>query len=362
MNTKSNRRNFLLCSTAGLTGATLATTHGTTMGQSAPEESNEVPAGKGGNAREQVEPVRLAMLGPTAPGLYHTTLFVQLINGADRAAWEAAGFSYTWGEPFSDARVVAVWAPERAQSEVLARLCNIPTVLQRPEDALGQVDGVMVCNSGEPLIHAQWAKPFIERRIPTLVDKPLAGTLHEVEQIMSLAKANDSPLMSCSGFRYSAVVAEYQRKIPLLGKIWSATVMGPVGELAFYGVHALEPAHAIMGPGAEWVQNIGDPERNIVRVAYPDGRSIILQCFRRIPWSIHLTLFGENGYIDLELGTDEEVKRQFFHRKLLHHFVGMVRTGKRPIPLDTTLEIMRILYLGEKSLSEGGRRILLKSS
>ena len=360
MKAAAGRRGFLRKAMVGAMGASLAPGQASAEAEKASKAGAHVSAAKGGNAQAKVKPVKLAMLGPTAPGLYHTSLFVQLINGADRAAWEAAGFSYTWGEPFSDARVVAVWAPERAQSEVLARLCNVPTILDRPEDAIGLVDGVIVCNSGEPLIHAQWAKPFVAKRIPTLVDKPLAGTLAEVEEIIALAKANDSPLMSASGFRYSAVLAEHRRKMPSLGKIWSATVMGPVGQLAFYGVHALEPAHSVMGPGAEWVQNIGELDRHVVRVAYPDGRSIVLQCFKPVPWSIHLTLFGEGGYLDLELGTDEEVKQQYFHRKLLHHFVEMVKTGKPPIPLDTTLEIMRILYLGEKSLAEGGKRIPLR--
>ena len=334
-----------------------------------------------GGEASTVDRLKLAMVGPIGPRhlLYHASLFLQEINGVDRAEWEAAGFYYTEGKPFRDARVVAVWCPEREEAVLLSKLCHIPKVVDHYQDLVGEVDGVIVCNAGtmqrhagrgessigavgNVLLHGTWARHFVEHRVPTFIDKPIAGTLAEAEELVALAKNLDAPMMSCSGLRYSSVLWEKAAEIQALGKIWLANGTCPFTEtsLAFYGVHGLEPAHSLLGGGVEWVQNIGSPLKHVLRAAYPDGRSIVLECISSIYYTQHLSLFGEHGYLDLELLPGVELHQQFFHRKMLHTFVEMVRTKKRPIDLDHTLEINRILYLGDESLKRGGERLCLK--
>jgi predicted dehydrogenase len=303
--------------------------------------------------------IRLGVAGPVGDSWSHLPLFTRLVNGCDRAAWEARGLFFSEGEPVKGAKVVGVWCPRREHAEMMADLCGIEKIYGRPEEMISSVDGVMVCDD-DSHTHGPWVKLFVEAKVPVLADKPMAGSLDLVEEIVETARRLDAPLLSGSCFRFSPIINKLRQRIEWNGPTWSVVATGPMGRLPYYGVHPLEAAHSIMGPGIRWVQNAGDPDRHILRAAYEDGRSIVLQCIKGIAYCVHLSIFGAHGTMDMELADwDEDISHQVSHKTLLYTFLGMIKTGIRPIPLDTMLEIMRIVYLGEKSLALGGQRILL---
>ncbi len=294
---------------------------------------------------------RLAFIG--GAGIYHARAFTGLVNEVDKAAFQAAGFPVFEQPPLPDVEVVAVWDQDRALAERLAALGRIPRVLDRPEQAIGLADGIMVLDDTS-MVHQRQARPFLEAGLPTFIDKPLSPDPKEAAEIIALARRHDAPLMSCSALRYSRELAEAQADLAAIGPIGLATASGP-NEIVFYGIHPLELAHTVMGPGVEWVQNVGDAEgRAIVRCAYPDGRSIMLQVLKQEQPSLQAMFFGAKGYRLVEVSDGGA-----FYQRMIAEFVRMVHTRQTPIPLDTTLELMRILAGGKLSAQEGGSRIAL---
>ncbi|MGE5548715.1 MAG: NAD-dependent epimerase/dehydratase family protein [Solirubrobacterales bacterium] len=81
----------------------------------------------------------------------------------------------------------AVADPNRTAAEALAARHAIPRVFGSIAEALasGEVDRVHVLTP--PDRHAEAALPFVERGIPTLIEKPLAATEAECEQVLAAA-------------------------------------------------------------------------------------------------------------------------------------------------------------------------------
>jgi virulence factor len=293
--------------------------------------------------------VRIALIGGAAA--YHCRVFASLLNDYDREGYAAAGFPHFDRPPLGGITVQAIWDPDPEAARQVAALARIPEVLAEAAEATGRVDGVIVCDD-ITMAHQKRARPFLEAGVPTFVDKPLSPDPGEAAELIALAQQAGAPLMSCSALRYARELAEARERIAALGKIRCATGTAP-NELVFYGIHALELVHTVLGPGVEWVQNIGDEERAFVRCAYPDGTSIMLQVLGPDGYpGMHGCFYGEHGGVHVAV---EDAAA--FYSNTLTEFARMVETRQMPIPLDTTLEIIRILAAGKRSQQQGGVRL-----
>ena len=297
--------------------------------------------------------VRLALIG--GAGVYHCRVFASLINDYDRAGYTAAKLPHFDTPRLGGMEVVAIWDPDPALAQQIATLAHIPDVLGAPSEAIGRVDGVVLCDD-VTMAHQKRARPFLEAKVPTIIDKPLSPAPAEAAEIIALARQHGTPMMSCSALRYSRELQEARDQIAALGKIRCATGTAP-NELVFYGIHALELVHTILGPGVEWVQNIGDAERAYVRCAYPDGTTIMLQVLGPGGWpGMHGSFFGDNGGVHVTVNDGAA-----YYGNMLRTFATMAETGEMPIPLDTTLEIIRILAAGRRSQQQGGTQVAVQS-
>jgi predicted dehydrogenase len=293
--------------------------------------------------------VRIALIG--GAGAYHCRAFASLINDYDRAGYSEAGFPHFNSEPLGGIEVAAIWDPSAEEACRLAALANIPKVLDEASDAIGKVDGVMLCDD-ITMEHQKRARPFLEAGVPTFIDKPLSPDPAEAAEIIALARQSGAPMMSCSALRYAKELLEAKERIAGIGSIRCATGTAP-NELVFYGIHALELVHSVLGPGVEWVQNIGDGEISLVRCSYPDGVSIMLQVLGREGWpGMHGCFFGTSGSVHIEVEDGAA-----YYGNMIRAFARMIETREVPIPLDTTLEIIRILAAGKQSQEQGGRRV-----
>lgn len=289
------------------------------------------------------------MGAPRQPGSFHGTAFASSFNGAAPDAAKRHTWTFvTASRRLEGAQVVKVWDPQREWAERLAAACSIPTVCNEPEDCAQDVDAVIIVDDGSGR-HGRYALAALQAGVPTFVDKPIAMTAVEAGEIVDTARQTGTPLMSASALRYVPDIVALRQDLPNLGAIHLATTICG-NELVYYGIHALEMAYAVLGPGAVSCLNVGQPGRNIVRVRFRDGRDLVLMVaapeFARAGYQINL--YGQRGWRSVQ----PDLANLYLY--LLEQFLMLVRSGRQELaPLDEIVEVIAVLEAGKRSLLEG---------
>src|SRR2546422_4642210 len=147
----------------------------------------------------------------------------------------------------------------------------------RIEDLCRDVDAVLLESlDGRP--HLEQARPVIKARKPLFIDKPMAGSLHDVIEIFRLARAANVPVFSSSALRF-AKATQSARSGSAAGKIVYVETYGSCErevhhpDLFWYGVHGVEVLYTILGRGCDTVQRGTTPDGKIeVRGVWSGGR------------------------------------------------------------------------------------------
>jgi len=239
---------------------------------------------------------------------------------------------------------------DRAMAENCARSSNIPNVVTKPEEMIGQVDAVIcACDIGAE--HVDRCRPFIEAGLPMFIDKPLTDN---EEGLKTLVKWHDegAHFVSSSSMRYAKEMEPYFKCHYELGKLrYICSPMSKKWET--YGIHAVEGMFPLLGRGFEWVQNTGTFESTMVHMYHKSG------CYVDVPMGIGMCgcgimMLGEKGSRVVDSGDS-----YYEFKKQLDMFVRYLRTGIEPQPFEDTVEMAKIIVAGIRSREEGGRRVML---
>jgi len=277
-------------------------------------------------------------------GAYHGGAFASLYNGFSEEKYKEMG----WGgrgirRRVEGAQIVKIWDEDRKIAQALAEACEIPEVCDTLEEAAEGVDGVIITDD-MTMEHQRRAPYFIKKGIPTLIDKPLSPDPAEARELIELARAHNTLLFSSSALRYAVEVEELKSELDSVGPIALATTMCG-GELVYYGIHALELAYSVMGPGVESLISVGNDEQaDIVRLRYGDGRQLVRQLVLMVgrrgvtASGFQLTVHGSKRSASIQVRDSG-----YFYWNLQREFMKMIDTGELPIPLEETLEIITVL-------------------
>lgn len=254
--------------------------------------------------------------------------------------------------PVPGAQVTHIWVDPPYDAHHIARSSLIPHVLAEPEDAIGQVDAVIISTDigGE---HVERCRPFVEAGLPVFVDKPLVDNIRDLNLFRSWIKQG-KPILSSSCMRYAKEFAPYRLSTRNLGQLKYAGITTPKS-WERYGIHALEAIYPIVGPGFISARNSGTFEQNVVHFKHQSGADIVVIASAE--------MYGGSGLLTL-CGSKRAASAQFedtfysFKMQLLD-FIRFVRTGERPFAFAETDELMRMLIAGIKSREENAREVRL---
>jgi len=288
--------------------------------------------------------IRIGMIGADST---HTEAWTQLVNPSDSPLHGRAQVVKLWGEDADQAR-------EKAQT------WQIPEVVGTPTEALTDVDLAMVVNRyGDD--HPPHARLALEAGLPTFVDKPFANEMDDVHSLVSLAAERDVPLMSCSALRFAGEVMELQERMTGFGALNCAVVSGAAaGDFPdpralhpfFYGVHAVELLHTLLGGGAEAVTTRRTDRCDIGLVDYADGRQGVVNLLHETPGLYHGAVFGAEGW-----GEADIVDGSRFYTETLARVIQMAESGEPPFPVAWSVEVMAMMAALVRSAEEGGRTV-----
>ena len=270
----------------------------------------------------------------------HAVVFTRLANSSDLPPEETV----------DGAEVVAYYAYDEENVDKLSDL-GLTNRVDDKEDLIPLVDGVL-CVTRDGSRHIEEAIPFLEAGIPTFVDKPLAISPEDARAIAGAAERTGTPLMSCSSLRYAPEITSRRDRLEEIAPLRTGTVTG-MGETIFYGVHAAEMMSTVFGSGVEYVMNAGNDGHDVASVMYRDGKTVSLQVLRDAKVDFRVIAHGEGGREEIP------VESSLYYPETLKQVIDFVRTGKSPIDIGDTLEIVYCLNALVKS-RETGEKVYLE--
>lgn len=219
---------------------------------------------------------------------------------------------------------------------------DIPTLCDK-------VDAVLL-ESVDGRVHLEQVKPVFAAGKPVFIDKPLAASLADANEIARLGKLTGTPWWSASSLRYSGAAEELAQVRGITGAVsWGPAPIEPTHELdlSWYGIHPVELLYSVMGPGCVRVQRTYTPGADVITGQWADGRLGVVRTIRD----------GKRGYGAVAFGADE-VKTSTHagaaYASMLRDVVQFFETGEPPVSNAETLEIFRFLDAALRSKQQSG--------
>ena len=309
-----------------------------------------------------------------------------------------------WAEVLSgmpEVKMEFAWDYDLEQARWYADKYHIPHVVGEVEEMVGKVDAVLIGGGRRQPVgagvwgeqaddHLSLSRPFLEKGLAVLIDKPFADKLEDAIEMVRLAHHHGALLMSCSAMRYASEVVALKQVVDDggLGNISGAVCMIGTGvaTLKWYIIHMLEALHVPFGPGIESVFALPSHAPVVVGKAqvagayglvfrWNNGRIATLLMVEDqtdaaegdeqegraprilwptstivppyLPFHYNIRIYGDMNYAEVRT-----VGKGCYTYKL-RAFLNMIKTGEAAIPLDHTLELTQAIILAEKSVETG---------
>ncbi len=291
----------------------------------------------------------------------HPYSWSAIVNGFDPAAMERCPYpvirSYLGAQPpgsvgIPGVRITHIWTDSPADAPSVAAASLIPNILARPEDAIGEVDAVVIATD-DGLDHVRRARPFVEVGLPVFVDKPLATSLEDLRAFVQWEK-NGARILSSSGLRYAPEFDPLLANPGSLGELrWISGVTCKTWER--YGIHVLEPIFRLLGPGFESVRLETSPGLETAHLRHRSGVHVTIPVI-----ADGGAVFGSfqvcgTGGMAAFRHTDTYTA---FRRQLLE-YTAFLRSGTSTYPFSDTVELCAILIAGLRSRAQDSRRVAI---
>lgn len=305
--------------------------------------------------------LRIGILGMTE-GNGHPYSWSAMFNGYNKEEMETCGFPviprYLELQPpekfgIPGAKITCICCTgykEREEAEHMARAALIPTVYDRPEEMIGNVDAVIVATD-DGNEHVERCRPFVEAGIPMFIDKPLVNTEEDLRTFVKWRKEG-AKFISSSSLRYKKGNEILYQNHYEFGKLFHI-ISTMAKKYETYGIHALEGIYPFLGPGFVSVRNTGTYEHAVLHIKHKSGCDVsVIQGIGMAGAGV--ILMGTNASRQL---VDSDSYYSF--KKQLDVFVHWLRTGEEPFPFEETVELMKLIIGGIRSREEGGREVFL---
>ena len=255
-------------------------------------------------------------------------------------------------------RVTKLWGADAAQARAKALETGIDEVVQAPEQAMQDVDAVLVLNRWGP-DHFAPAMQSVDRGLPLFVDKPLCDDPQEAVTLVRAAAAAGVPLMSASAVRYDRAFRQLLEHLPDLGRTRSIMFTLPQN-WQLYGVHAIDVMHTVFGVGAQDVTAIRGELGDVVTVRWPDGQVGIANQAREAWMGMLCVALGEKGWTHADMHLSDTIDGfPRMYLETIKQFLAMLESGEPPIGAEEMVDVIRVVAAADRSATSQARCVPL---
>jgi hypothetical protein len=257
-----------------------------------------------------------------------------------------------------DIEVRAAWDSGQTRPEGFAReFCRefeIPKALDRLEDMLEEVDGVII-HTADWGRHVTQAQLFVEAGKSVLIDKPLVGNVRDAQQLIKWA-ASGNRLTGGSSLRFAREVRDWLARPPQERGEVQAAFAGCGTDEFNYGIHGYALLSAAMGCGIRSAQYLGTSGQKLVRVNWSDGRLGFLSVGRAPPLPFHVTAVTTRTVFQTAVDPGH-IYRDLL-AQCLPYLCGVAESP--PLPMDQLLEPELAALAARQSWLHQGAEISLQ--
>ena len=207
-------------------------------------------------------------------------------------------------------------------------------------------------------LHLKHAQPFIDRKKPVFIDKPIVGKLADCGKLEKLAAAG-KVILGSSSVRYSQEVVDFLKKPESeVGKILN--IFGTAGVDEFnYAIHVVEAIGGILGTGAASTKfvagtTIDGKTNETFFVKYASGATATY-CVTYGLWQpFEIVVTTTKGTFHFKIDTGK------IYAALLDRICDYMETGKNTLaPIVNITESVKIMLAGRISRARNGVEVKL---
>ncbi len=287
----------------------------------------------------------------------HVPAFTRLLNDENDPN-HVPGGKVVAGYPSFSPDLESSYSRVEGYKKELVEKWNIK-IVSSIKELLKEVDAVLL-ESVDGRRHLKEATPVIKSGKPLFIDKPLAASYKDAKKIVELARKHNCPVFSSSSLRFDYNISRVKKDTELGSVIgcdaFSAASLDPTNPgLFWYGIHGVEILYTFMGTGCKNLFSKYTEGAHFVIGEWEDGRIGTIRGTRKGSHSYGARVFGEKKVEQVTYSTEVP-----FYAQLLKEIIPFFQTGKSPVPLEETLEIMQFMQaalLSEKK----GKEVLLSS-
>lgn len=223
-------------------------------------------------------------------------------------------------------------------------------LVEKPEEMLGKIDGLLL-EGNDGSSHLERARPFLEAGLPVWIDKPLAWSVRDCEQLAELSAKKNAPIFSASSLRYAEEIQGVLAAREALGAPVAVEVYGGQAKKDnipgwfFYGIHAVEMLFALMGQGHADIVYRKQGDAEIATCAWKSGALGTVTELSKGDKPFGFTYFGEKATRAALIDGKNN------YRDMLRQIVAFFKTRQAPVPIGETIETIRFI---EKVNALGG--------
>jgi hypothetical protein len=220
-------------------------------------------------------------------------------------------------------------------------------------EAVAEKCDVILLESVDGRVHLEQFRKIAPFSKPTFIDKPFATSSQDAKEILELAKQYNTPIMSSSSLRYSEGLTNALRQTDH-GTIIGADCYGPLEiepthGLFWYGIHTAEMLFSVLGQGCRKVTTIMNKDHDILVGEWMDGRIGTIRGNRQGNITFGALIHREKGTQFADVSLDSKP----YYASLLEQIMNLFHTGKSPIALEESLEIIRFVEAANESRGTG---------
>ncbi len=289
----------------------------------------------------------------------HVTAFTEILHDS-QAEHHVPGARVVAAFPGGSPDFPLSWSRVVNYTNELRDRFGVP-ILESVEAVAAAADLVMI-TSLDGRVHLAQFQQILPYQRPTFVDKPLAISVSETQQILQLARDAQIPVMSCSAMRYAdplvKILQTNSHHIQGCDVVGLLTEEPTQRDLFFYGIHSMEIVVTVMGVGCQEVRAVRTNDADLITIVYGDGRLASIRGIRHGDSRFWITLHRE-GTDPVFLDLDRDYSARPRYVGLLNAILRSLPKGRSDVSEAEMLEVMKMLEAAVTSRNDGGRSVYL---